>query len=127
MRLVFLGGIAEVGKNMFLLEYEDDIIVVDCGVGFPEEEQLGIDLVLPDIGYLRKRRDKIRGIFLTHGHEDHIGAIAYHLPELRVPVYGTPLTLGLVRVKLEESGYLPNADLRELNPDTDEKTKAGVF
>ncbi len=127
MRLVFLGGIAEVGKNMFLLEYEDDIIVVDCGVGFPEEEQLGIDLVLPDISYLRKRRDKIRGIFLTHGHEDHIGAIAYHLPELRAPVYGTPLTLGLVRVKLEESGYLPNADLRELNPDTDEKTKAGVF
>ncbi len=112
---------------MFLLESGDDIVVVDCGVGFPEEEQPGIDLVLPDITYLKKRRDRIRGLFLTHGHEDHIGAIAYHLPELRVPVYGTKLTLGLVKVKLEESGYLHQADLRELDPDTNATYGAGVF
>ena len=124
---MFLGGVAEVGKNMFLFECGDDIIVIDCGVGFPEEEQFGIDLVLPDINYLKKRRDRIRGLFLTHGHEDHIGAIAYHLPELDVPVYGTKLTLGLVRVKLEESGYLPKADLREFDPDTDAPIEAGVF
>ncbi|CAN5486877.1 ribonuclease J [soil metagenome] len=127
MRLIFLGGLAEVGKNMFLLEYEDDIIVVDCGVGFPQEDQLGIDLVLPDIGYLKKRQKKIRGIFLTHGHEDHIGAIAYHLPELRAPVYGTRLTIGLVKGKLEESGFLPNAELIEFDPDVDEPMTAGVF
>ncbi|MGH2551809.1 MAG: ribonuclease J, partial [Thermomicrobiales bacterium] len=127
MRLIFLGGLGEVGKNMFLLEYEDDIIVVDCGVGFPQEDQLGIDLVLPDIGYLKKRQKKIRGIFLTHGHEDHIGAIAYHLPELRAPVYGTRLTIGLVKVKLEESGFLPNAELIEFDPDVDEPMNAGVF
>ncbi len=125
--MIFLGGLAEVGKNMFLLEYEEDIIVVDCGVGFPQEEQLGVDLVLPDIGYLKKRQQKIRGIFLTHGHEDHIGAIAYHLPELKAPVYGTRLTLGLVKVKLEESGYLPNADLREFDPDVDPPMQAGAF
>ncbi len=124
---MFLGGVGEVGKNMFLLESGEDIIVVDCGVGFPEEEQPGIDLVLPDITYLKKRRDKIRGLFLTHGHEDHIGAIPYLLPELRVPVYGTWLTLGLVKVKLEESGYLHQADLRELDPDTDATYGAGAF
>ncbi len=124
---MFLGGIAEVGKNMFLFEHEEDIIVIDCGVGFPEEEQFGIDLVLPDISYLKKRRDRIRGLFLTHGHEDHIGAIAYHLPDLNVPVYGTKLTLGLVRVKLEESGFLPQADLREFNPDCHEPIAAGAF
>jgi ribonuclease J len=112
---------------MFLLESGEDIVVVDCGVGFPEEEQPGIDLVLPDITYLKKRRDRIRAIFLTHGHEDHIGAIAYHLPELRVPVYGTKLTLGLVKVKLEESGFLHQADLRELDPDTNATYGAGVF
>ncbi len=124
---MFLGGIAEVGKNMFLFEHEEDIIVIDCGVGFPEEEQFGIDLVLPDISYLKKRRDRIRGLFLTHGHEDHIGAIAYHLPDLNVPVYGTKLTLGLVRVKLEESGFLPQADLREFDPDCHEPIVAGAF
>jgi len=127
VKLIFLGGLAEVGKNMFLLEYEEDIIVVDCGVGFPQEDQLGIDLVLPDIGYLKKRQKKIRGIFLTHGHEDHIGAISYHLPDLRAPVFGTRLTLGLVKVKLEESGFLPNADLREFDPDVDAPICAGVF
>jgi ribonuclease J len=127
VRLVFLGGVGEVGKNMFVLESGEDIIVVDCGVGFPEEEQPGIDLVLPDISYLKKRRDKIRGIFLTHGHEDHIGAISYHLPELRVPVYGTRLTLGLVKVKLEESGFLHQADLREMDPDSNATYGAGVF
>jgi ribonuclease J len=112
---------------MFLLEHEDDIVIVDCGLGFPEEDQLGIDLVLPDIGYLRKRQDRIRGLFLTHGHEDHIGAIAYHLPDLKCPAYGTKLTLGLVRVKLEEAGLLGQSDLREFDPDNPEPIEAGRF
>jgi ribonuclease J len=112
---------------MFLLEHEDDIIVVDCGLGFPEEDQLGVDLVLPDVGYLRKRQDRIRGLFLTHGHEDHIGAIGYHLPDLKCPVYGTKLTLGLVRTKLEEAGALGQADLREMDPDSGAPIPAGCF
>ncbi len=85
VELVFLGGLAEVGKNMLLLEYGEDCIVVDCGLAFPEEEQLGIDLVLPDISYLRGRSHQIRGIFISHGHEDHIGALPYLLPDLRYP------------------------------------------
>ncbi|MER3485181.1 MAG: ribonuclease J, partial [Chloroflexota bacterium] len=115
VRLIFLGGVAEVGRNLFLLEYDHDIIVVDCGVGFPEEEQPGIDLILPDIAYLRDRADRIRGIFLTHGHEDHIGALPYLLPDLSAPIYGTRLTLGLVSVKLEEAGLLSRAQLIEFD------------
>ena len=102
VRLIFLGGIAEIGKNMFLLECGEELIVVDCGVAFPQEEQLGIDLVLPDITYLRQQRERLRGIFITHGHEDHIGALPYLLPDLLpVPVYATKLTAGLISVKLE--------------------------
>ena len=112
---------------MFLLEYEEDIIVVDCGLGFPEEDQLGIDLVLPDVGYLRKRRERIRGLFLTHGHEDHIGAIGYHYGDLKCPIYGTKLTLGLVKAKLDEAGLLGQADLREMDPDAVTPIVAGAF
>jgi ribonuclease J len=112
---------------MFLLEYEDDIIVVDCGVAFPHEEQPGIDLVLPDISYLRQNRDKIRAIFITHGHEDHIGSLPYLLPDINVPLYATKLTLGLISVKLEERGLLQNAQLIEFDPDIDEKLTAGAF
>ncbi|MER3436184.1 MAG: ribonuclease J [Chloroflexota bacterium] len=127
VRLIFLGGVAEVGRNLFLLEYDHDIIVVDCGVGFPEEEQPGIDLILPDIAYLRDRADRIRGIFLTHGHEDHIGALPYLLPDLSAPIYGTRLTLGLVSVKLEEAGLLSRAQLIEFDPDLQPVITAGVF
>lgn len=112
---------------MFLLEYEDDIIVVDCGVAFPHEEQPGIDLVLPDISYLRQHRDKVRAIFITHGHEDHIGSLPYLLPDINVPLYATKLTLGLISVKLEERGLLQNAQLIEINPDSGETYTAGAF
>jgi ribonuclease J len=127
VRLIFLGGIAEVGRNLFLLEYEDDIVVVDCGVGFPHEEQPGVDLVLPDVAYLRERADRIRGIFVTHGHEDHIGALPYLLPDLPAPVYATKLTLGLISAKLEEAGLLARTELIEFNPDDDPVLDAGPF
>ncbi len=127
VKLIFLGGLAEVGKNMFLFEYGDDIIVIDCGIAFPEEDQLGIDLILPDISYLRARKDKIRAIFITHGHEDHIGGLPYLFGDIPAPIYATKLTLGLISVKLEEAKLKSKADLREFDPDTHPKIKAGAF
>jgi ribonuclease J len=100
LRIIPLGGLGEIGKNITAIEYGDDIIVIDCGMKFPEEEMLGIDFVVPDVQYLVENREKIRGIFLTHGHEDHIGAIPLVLPRLDAPLYGTPLTLALVENKL---------------------------
>ena len=96
LKVISLGGLQEIGKNMTVLEYDNDIIIVDCGLAFPEDDMLGIDLVIPDITYLMKNMDKIRGIVLSHGHEDHIGALPYILKELNVPVFGTLLTLGLL-------------------------------
>ena len=109
-----LGGVGEIGKNMWVLEYEDDIIVIDAGVMFPEEEMLGIDLVIPDITYLAENKDRVKGIFLSHGHEDHIGDEPYVLRVLDAPIYGTRLTLGLLKGKLEEHGLASTADLREV-------------
>jgi len=111
LKIIPLGGLSEIGKNMMVMEYEDDIIVVDAGLMFPEEEMLGIDLVIPDISYLLDKKEKIRGIVVTHGHEDHVGALPYLLPQLNVPVYSTKLTSGLISVKLKERKALADADL----------------
>jgi len=111
LKVIPLGGLQEIGKNITAFEYGDDIIVVDCGLAFPEDEMLGIDLVIPDVTYLLKNKDKVRAIVLTHGHEDHIGALPYVLRELNVPIYGTKLTLGLVKCKLEEHGLLDSVQM----------------
>lgn len=115
MRIIPLGGVGEIGKNMLVLEYASNILVIDAGLMFPESDMLGIDIVIPDIEYLIERRDWVRGIVLTHGHEDHIGALPYILPDLPVPVFATPLTRGLVEVKLKEH-RVANADLRTVTP-----------
>lgn len=116
LRIIPLGGLSEIGKNMMVIEYEDDIIIIDAGLMFPDEEMMGVDLVIPDITYLLERKDKIRGMVITHGHEDHIGALPYLLPQLNVPVYSTLLTHGLISVKLKEHKALAQADLHVVPP-----------
>ena len=125
LRIIPLGGLSEIGKNMMVIECDDDIILVDAGLMFPEEEMMGVDLVIPDISYLMDKKDKIRGMVITHGHEDHIGALPYLLPRLDCPVYSTRLTHGLISVKLKEHRGLGNADLRILP--TDGRVSLGKF
>lgn len=121
LRLISLGGFGDVTKNMFVYEYRrdknniSDILIVDCGIGFPDEAMYGIDLVIPDITYLRDKKDKIRAIVLTHGHEDHIGALPYILPELKVPVYGTRLTAALAEVKLRDFGLHTHVNVTDID------------
>jgi ribonuclease J len=116
LKVIPLGGLGEIGKNMMVLEYENDIIIIDAGLMFPEEEMLGIDLVIPDLGYVVERKEKVRGIIITHGHEDHIGALPYVLPQLNnVPVYATRLTNGLIRVKLKERKTREGVNLKILS------------
>ncbi len=115
LKLIPLGGLGEIGKNMMVLEYDDDIIIIDCGLMFPEEDMLGIDLVIPDLSYVVENRDKVRGIVVTHGHEDHIGALPYLLPQLdNVPIYATKLTQGLISVKLKERRTREGVNLKVL-------------
>ena len=118
IRIIPLGGLHEIGKNLTVIEYENDIIAVDCGLAFPDEDMLGIDLVIPDITYLEQNADRLRGIFLTHGHEDHIGALPYVLRTINPPVYGTKLTLGILKHKLEEHSLPWEPDLRTVNAGT---------
>lgn len=125
-----LGGVGEIGKNMYVVQYDDEIVVIDAGLKFPEEDMLGIDMVIPDITYLQENRDKVKGIFLTHGHEDHIGGLAYVLRHLDVSVYGSKLTLGLVHVKLKEAGLLRDASLHLVDDQSTvqlEKLKVSFF
>ena len=103
-RVIFLGGLGEIGRNMIAIETRDEILVIDAGLSFPNDEMLGVDLVLPDFSYVAERADKCVGVVLTHGHEDHVGALSWFLKELQVPVYGTPLTLGMARKRLDEAG-----------------------
>jgi ribonuclease J len=125
LRVIPLGGLGEIGLNMMVLEYGDDLIVIDAGLMFPEDYMLGIDMVIPDFTYLRQKRDMLRAIILTHGHEDHIGALPFILKELKVPVYGTPFTLALVREKLQEHEGVGKVTFKRVQPR--DKVKIGSF
>ncbi len=125
LKVIPLGGLGEIGKNITVFEYGRDIIVVDCGMAFPDDEMYGIDLVLPDTSYLLKNKDRIKGIIVTHGHEDHIGALPYVLKDINVPVYGTRLSLGLIEYKLEEHKILSDCNLQTIH--AGQTIQLGVF
>ena len=125
LKIIALGGLDEIGKNMTVFEYGSDLIVVDCGMGFPDDDMYGIDVVIPDISYLIKNQDRIRGIFLTHGHEDHIGALPYVMRSIHAPIYATRMTAGLVELKLEEHGLLKQTKMHTCA--AGDRIKAGAF
>ena len=116
LKIIPLGGLHEVGKNITVFQYEDEMIVVDCGLSFPEDEMLGVDLVIPDITYILKNKEKLKGMVITHGHEDHIGSVPYFLKQINTPIYGTKLTLGLIKNKLEEHNLVSSTKLNEVVP-----------
>ena len=125
LKIIPLGGLNEIGKNITALEYGKDMIVVDCGLGFPEEDMYGVDLVIPDFTYLVKNQNKLRGFFITHGHEDHIGSIPYAMQQVRCPIHGTAMTNGLIKLKLEEHGLADQVKLVTHKPG--DTVKAGCF
>ena len=125
LKIIPLGGLNEIGKNLTVYEYGNDIIIVDVGMGFPDDDMYGVDVVIPDVSYLIKHKDKIRGIFLTHGHEDHIGALPYVLRSFQAPIYATRMTLGLVRLKLEEHKLLDATKL--VTCEAGDVIQAGTF
>src|SRR6476659_1048889 len=126
LRIIPLGGLGEVGKNMTVYEFGDDAIVVDAGLAFPRDEHLGVDLILPDFGYLRQRERPVRAVILTHAHEDHVGSLPYLLREVRVDeIWATRLTLGLVKSKLDEHGLLRASELREIDPEAGQLVLGG--
>ena len=125
LKIIPLGGLDEIGKNITVLEYGKDMIVVDCGVGFPEEDMYGIDLVIPDFTYIQRNAEKLRGMFITHGHEDHIGSIPYAMQQFSCPIHGTAMTNGLIRLKLEEHGLAQKVKLITHKPG--DVVKAGCF
>ena len=125
LKIIPLGGLNEIGKNITVLEYGGDMIVVDCGLGFPEDDMYGVDLVVPDVTYLVKNQNKLRGFFLTHGHEDHIGGLPYVLDQVNAPIHTTRLTAGLVQIKLEEHGLLETTNI--ITHEAGETVKAGCF
>ena len=125
LKIIPLGGLGEIGKNLTVYEYGQDMFVVDCGLGFPDEELYGVDVVIPDITYLKQNKDRIKGIVITHGHEDHIGAIPYVMRDLDVPIYATPLTAGIIELKLEEHDLLYNTQI--FTKRAGDKFKLGCF
>lgn len=118
IKVISLGGQGELGKNMYVVEVNEDIYLLDAGLMLPEDEMLGIDAVIPDISYLMDNKERVQGIFITHGHEDHMGALAYVLKYLPAPVYGTKLTLALIKTKLKEDGFNGRATFTEIDSDS---------